>query len=100
MFGVSSGCSGLPLCSHGISGPHTRIAALRRVLRRYRYDGKPSPARRVEEHRKAFRRTMKRRTSSEGRISYLKRGYGWDRSRIDTTEGAPDMRPVTRCLGV
>ena len=24
----------------------------------------------------------------EGRISSLKRGYGWDRSRIDTTEGA------------
>ncbi len=50
--------------------------------------GKPSPARRVEEHRKAFRRTIKWRTGSEGRISYLKRGYGWDRTRIDTTEGA------------
>ena len=24
---------------------------------------------------------------SEGRISTLKRGYGWDRSRIDGTEG-------------
>ena len=50
--------------------------------------GKPSQARRAEEHRKAFRRTVKWRTGSEGRISYLKRGYGWDRTRIDTTEGA------------
>ena len=50
--------------------------------------GKPSRARRAEEHRKAFRRTVKWRTGSEGRISYLKRGYGWDRTRIDGTEGA------------
>jgi transposase, IS5 family len=50
--------------------------------------GKPSQARRAEEHRKAFRRTVKWRTGSEGRISYLKRGYGWDRTRIDGTEGA------------
>jgi transposase, IS5 family len=50
--------------------------------------GKPSQARRVEEHRKAFRRTMKWRTGAEGRISYLKRGYGWDRARIDGAEGA------------
>ena len=50
--------------------------------------GKPSPARRTEEHRKAFRRTVKWRTGCEGRISHLKRGYGWDRARIDGTEGA------------
>jgi IS5 family transposase len=50
--------------------------------------GKPSQARRAQEHRKAFRRNVKWRTGSEGRISYLKRGYGWDRTRIDTTEGA------------
>jgi IS5 family transposase len=50
--------------------------------------GKPSSARRAEEHRKAFRRTVKWRTGSEGRISHLKRGYGWDRARIDGTEGA------------
>jgi IS5 family transposase len=36
---------------------------------------------------------VKWRTGSEGRISTLKRGYGWDRSRIDTTEGT---RPWTR----
>jgi IS5 family transposase len=50
--------------------------------------GKPSQARRAEEHRHAFRRIVKWRTGSEGRISYLKRSYGWDRTRIDTTEGA------------
>jgi transposase, IS5 family len=50
--------------------------------------GKPSAARRAEEHRPAFRRTVKWRTGVEGRISTLKRGYGWDRSRIDGTEGA------------
>jgi transposase, IS5 family len=49
--------------------------------------GKPSQARRAEEHRKAFRRTIKWRTGAEGRISCLKRGYGWDRTRIDGTEG-------------
>jgi transposase, IS5 family len=50
--------------------------------------GKPSAARRAEEHRPAFRRTVKWRTGVEGRISTLKRGYGWDRTRIDSTEGA------------
>ena len=50
--------------------------------------GKPTQARRAEEHRKTFRRTVKWRIGSEGRISYLKRGFGWDRTRIDGTEGA------------
>ena len=49
--------------------------------------GKPSQARRAKEHRKAFRRTIKWRTGAEGRISYLKRGYGWDRTRIDGLAG-------------
>jgi len=49
--------------------------------------GTPSQARRAEEHRKAFRRTIKWRTGAEGRISHLKRSYGWDRTRIDGTEG-------------
>jgi len=31
---------------------------------------------------------VKWRTGSEGRISSLKRGYGWDRTRLDGTEGA------------
>jgi IS5 family transposase len=50
--------------------------------------GKPGQARQAQEHRRAFRRTIKWRTGSEGRISTLKRGYGWDRTRIDGTEGA------------
>ena len=50
--------------------------------------GNPSQARRADEHRPAFRRTIKWRTGSEGRISTLKRGYSWDRTRIDGTEGA------------
>jgi IS5 family transposase len=50
--------------------------------------GKPSAARRAEEHQRAFRKTVKWRTGVEGRISTLKRGYGWDRTRIDGTEGA------------
>jgi transposase, IS5 family len=29
-----------------------------------------------------------RRTGCEGRISYLKRGYGWDRTRLDGKTGA------------
>lgn len=50
--------------------------------------GKPGKARQAVEHRPAFRRTVKWRTGSEGRISSLKRGYGWDRARLDGTEGA------------
>ena len=50
--------------------------------------GRPNKARQAEEHRRAFRRTVKWRTGSEGRISTLKRGYGWDRTRIDSTQGA------------
>jgi IS5 family transposase len=50
--------------------------------------GRPTKARQSQEHRRAFRRHVKWRTGCEGRISTLKRGYGWDRSRIDTTEGA------------
>jgi IS5 family transposase len=50
--------------------------------------GKPGKARQQAEHRPAFRRTIKWRTGCEGRISTLKRGYGWDRTRLDGTEGA------------
>jgi IS5 family transposase len=50
--------------------------------------GRPAKARQAEEHRPAFRRTIKWRTGIEGRISTIKRGYGWDRTRIDGTEGA------------
>lgn len=50
--------------------------------------GRPSKARQAQEHRRAFWPTVKWRTRSEDRISTLKRGYGWDRTRLDSTEGA------------
>jgi IS5 family transposase len=50
--------------------------------------GKPGKARQATEHRRAFRRTVKWRTGSEGRIATLKRQYGWDRTRLDGTAGA------------
>jgi IS5 family transposase len=50
--------------------------------------GKPGAARRAVEHARPFRRLVKWRTGSEGRISHLKRGYGWDRSRLDGQHGA------------
>jgi len=58
-----------------------RRAARARPLRRRH-------ASHADERRPAFRRTVQWRTGSEGRISALKRSYGWDRGRIDTTEGA------------
>jgi transposase, IS5 family len=49
---------------------------------------KTSPARKMLEHSRGFHRLVKWRTGSEGRISYLKRGYGWDRTRLDGRHGA------------
>jgi transposase, IS5 family len=50
--------------------------------------GPTPPPRRTVEHRPAFRRLVKWRTGCEGRISSLKRSYGWERTRIDRREGA------------
>jgi IS5 family transposase len=50
--------------------------------------GGPGKARQAAERRPAFRRAVKWRTGCEGRISTLKRQYGWDRTRLDGTEGA------------
>jgi IS5 family transposase len=47
-----------------------------------------SPARRATEHHRRFRRLVKWRTGCEGRISYLKHRYGWDRTRLDSRHGA------------
>jgi transposase, IS5 family len=47
-----------------------------------------SPHRKAIEHSRSFHRLIKWRTGSEGRISYLKRGYGWDRTRLDGRHGA------------
>jgi IS5 family transposase len=50
--------------------------------------GRPSAARRKVEQQRSFRRLVKWRTGSEGRISCLKRDFGWARTRIDGLEGA------------
>jgi IS5 family transposase len=47
-----------------------------------------SAARKKAEHSRGFHRLVKWRTGREGRISYLKRGYGWDRTRLDGRHGA------------
>ena len=50
--------------------------------------GTTSAARKKIEHSRGFHKLVKWRTGSEGRISYLKRGYGWDRTRLDGRHGA------------
>jgi IS5 family transposase len=50
--------------------------------------GKPGKARQEHERRRSFRRDVKWRTGCEGRVSSLKRNYGWERTRIDTLDGA------------
>jgi transposase, IS5 family len=50
--------------------------------------GRPSAARRTVEKRPGFQRLVKWRTGSEGRISCLKRDFGWNRTRIDSLDGA------------
>jgi len=50
--------------------------------------GTPGAARQAHEHTRPFRRLVKWRTGSEGRISHLKHRYGWDRTRMDGIDGA------------
>jgi IS5 family transposase len=50
--------------------------------------GKPSASRRAVQQKPAFQRLVKWRTGSEGRISCLKRDFGWNRTRIDGLDGA------------
>lgn len=50
--------------------------------------GTPSAARQAHEHTRSFRRLVKWRTGSEGRISHLKHRYGWDRTLMDGIDGA------------
>jgi transposase, IS5 family len=47
-----------------------------------------SAARKTVERGRGFRRLVKWRTGCEGRISYLKHRYGWDRTRLDSSTGA------------
>jgi transposase, IS5 family len=58
--------------------------------------GKPAQARRDLEHGRGFRRLVKWRTGSEGRISYLKHRYGWDRTgSTGSTAPAPGAGSVS-----
>jgi transposase, IS5 family len=50
--------------------------------------GQPGRARQATEHTRSFRRLVKWRTGSEGRISHLKHRYGWDRTLMDGIDGA------------
>jgi transposase, IS5 family len=50
--------------------------------------GTPSAARQAHQHTRSFRRLVKWRTGSEGRISHLKHRYGWDRTLMDGIDGA------------
>ena len=50
--------------------------------------GRPGRARQASEHTRPFRRLVKWRTGSEGRISHLKHRFGWDRTRMDGIAGA------------
>ena len=49
--------------------------------------GKPTAVRRAVEKKEAFQELVRWRTGSEGRISCLKRAFGWNRTRIDGLEG-------------
>jgi transposase, IS5 family len=50
--------------------------------------GQPGCARQAHEHTRGFRRLVKWRTGSEGRISYLKHRFSWDRTLMDGIDGA------------
>ena len=72
---------GEPATERDLSALGVRTVAIPRRAR-------PSAARRAVEHARGFRALVKWRTGCEGRISYLKRGYGWDRTRLDGLQGA------------
>lgn len=69
----------------GVEDTLTALGVRKIVLPR---KGKPTAARRAVEQRRSFQRLVKWRTGSEGRISSLKRDYGWTRTRLDGIEGA------------
>jgi IS5 family transposase len=72
---------GQPAVEHGLRELGVRTVAIPR-------QATTSSARKTFEHRRSFHRLVKWRTGCEGRISYLKHGYGWDRTRLDGKNGA------------
>ena len=73
-------CYGEPAVERDLQALGVRTVAIR--------NAKTSPERKAAEHQRSFRRLVKWRTGSEGGISYLKRGYGWDRTRLDGRQRA------------
>jgi transposase, IS5 family len=67
---------GQPAVERDLQALGVRIVAIPR-------QAKISPARKATEHSRSFRKLVKWRTGSEGRISYLKHTYGWNRTRLD-----------------
>ncbi len=49
--------------------------------------GRPGPQRQAVESARRFRKLIKWRTGSEGRISHLKHSWGWERTRLDGIDG-------------
>jgi transposase, IS5 family len=50
--------------------------------------GRPGVARQGVESSRRFRKLIKWRTGSEGRISHLKHSWGWERTMLDGIDGA------------
>jgi IS5 family transposase len=50
--------------------------------------GRPGATRRELESSRRFRKLLKWRTGSEGRISHLKHSWGWERTMLDGIDGA------------
>ena len=73
-------CYGEPAVERDLQALGVRTVAIRKA--------KTSPERKAAEHQRSFRRLVKWRTGSEGGISYLKRGYGWDGTRLDGRQRA------------
>src|SRR5262252_8777441 len=72
---------GQPVIEHDLQALGVRTVAIPR-------QATTSPARKALEHSRGFHRLVRWRTGCEGRISYLKRCYGWDRTRLDGRNGA------------
>jgi transposase, IS5 family len=50
--------------------------------------GRPGAQRQAVESSRRFRKLVKWRTGSEGRISHLKHSWGWERTMLDGIDGA------------
>jgi transposase, IS5 family len=72
---------------YGEAAIDTELAALSVQRVAIPRKGQAGHARQAHEHTRGFRRLVKWRTGSEGRISHLKHRYGWDRTLMDGIDG-------------